>query len=92
MARPDRRKGHEPNEDGHGVGSRPGALNAEPDEDRGVGPGQESGEISPGTTERMGSEQKLKIDTDVPQNEESPAGEGEEQVALVDSPVDEMGE
>jgi hypothetical protein len=86
MARPDRRKGHEPNEDGHGVGSRSGGS------DRGVGPGQESGEISPGTTERMGSEQKLKIDTDVPQNEESPAGEGEEQVALVDSPVDEMGE
>jgi hypothetical protein len=75
-----------------GLGLVPGALTAEPDEDRGVGPGQESGEISPGTTERMGSEQKLKIDTDVPQNEESPAGEGEEQVALVDSPVDEMGE
>jgi hypothetical protein len=36
--------------------------------------------------------EKLKIDTDVTQNKESPAGEGEEQVTLVDSPVDEMGE
>jgi hypothetical protein len=77
-----------------GLGLVPGAMTAEPDEDHGDGLGQESGEISPGTTERMGSEQleKLKIDTDVPQNKESPAGEGEEQVTLVDSPVDEMGE
>lgn len=77
-----------------GLGLVPGAMTAEPDEDHGDGPGQESGEISPGATERMGSEQleKLKIDTDVTQNKESPAGEGEEQVTLVDSPVDEMGE